>query len=300
MPQLLLPDAGHISEFARDPQTGVLYTGTCTQTALEVCLACTEHRAPTPAHMLELTRDMIAKGLCAPDGAATLWAVAHEARELGHTVALEWDYQEPLQGDWHKVLLDNAGLRPILMQVAVGMALVDAETRVHDEAQNLHYHAVAIVGRQDDGYIVADGDHPQVNDRFQVYTFPTLQAAQPCGLLILAMPTLAPAPKLPDGWTDDGERLFGPPAPDGLRYPFVGRMRLDAMAYLARDIMTPDDMALEVEHYVSPNRIEQTTNYHRLVLQRASAASPWQPFMANLGASVLALEKRLVSVSGAH
>ncbi len=300
MTQWLLPHAGHISEFARDPETGVVYNGTCTQTALEVCLACAEGRAPTQEHMVQITREMIAQGICAANGAATLWAVAREARELGHAVALEWDYQEPLQGDWHKVLLDNAGLRPILMQVAVGMALVDAETGVRDEAQDLHYHAIAIVGRQDDGYIVADGDHPQVSERFQVYTFPTLQAAQPCGLLILEIPARIGTPKLPEGWSDDGTRLFGPPAPDGVRYPFTGRMRQDALDYLARGIMTPDDMALQAEHYVSPNRIEQTTNYHRLVLERVDANAPWQPFLANLGASVLALEARLISVSGAR
>jgi hypothetical protein len=300
MTQLLLPHAGHISEFARDPETGVVYTGTCTQTALEICLACVEDRAPTQDHMVQITRAMIAQGICTGNGAATLWAVAREARELGHAVALEWDYQEPLQGDWHKTLLDNAGIRPILMQVAVGMALVDAETGVRDEAQALHYHAIAIVGRQDDGYIVADGDHPQVNERFQVYAFATLQAAQPCGLLVLDLPTHPPAPALPEGWSDDGTRLIGPPAPDGVRYLFIGRMRQDALAYLAHGIMTPDDMALQAEHLVSPNRIEQTTNYHRLVLERADANAPWQPFLANLGASVLALEARLISVSAAR
>ena len=290
MTTLLLPHAGHISEFAEG------FNGTCTQTALEVCLACVEQRAPTQEHMVAITREMIAKGICAANGAATLWAVAHEARDLGRSVAIEWDYQEPLQPDWHKALLDNAGLRPILMQVAVGMALVDAETQIRDEAQQLHYHAIAIVGRQDDGYVVADGDHPQVTERFQVYTYPTLQAAQPCGLLVLDMPLpTIPHSNLPTGWVDDGTQLLGPTAADGHRYPFTGRMRQDALDYLARGIMTPDDMALQTEHYANPNRIEQTTNYHRLVLERPNLDAPWTPFLANLGASVLALEARLSS-----
>ena len=182
------------------------------------------------------------------------------------------------------------------MQVAVGMALVDAETQIRDEAQQLHYHAIAIVGRQDDGYLVADGDHPQVTERFQVYTYATLQAAQPCGLLVLDMPPPAIAhPNIPNGWVDDGTQLLGPAAPDGHRYPFIGRMRQDALGYLARGIMPPDDMALQAEHYVNPNRIEQTTNYHRLVLERPNPDALWTPFMANLGASVLALEARLTS-----
>ncbi len=287
MGTLVLPDAGHISEFADG------FNGTCTQTALEVCLACAEHRLPAQDHMVAITREMIAKGLCGANGATTLWAVAREARDLGHTVAIEWDYQEPLQGDWHKVLLDNAGRRPILLQVAVGMALVDAETSARDE-QQLHYHAIAIVGLQDDGYIVADGDNPQVQDRFQIYTFDTLQAARPCGLLVLDMPA---APDLPAGWEDDGARLIGPPAPDGTRYPFIGRMRLDALGYMRRGIITVDDMALQAERSVTPNRIEQTTNFHRLIIQRSAPGAPWISFLSNLGATVLVLEARLAAIS---
>ena len=294
MTQLLLPDAGHISEFATDPISGVTYTGACTQTALEVCLACVEGRAPTQARMVTLTRDMIGKGICAANGAATLWAVAKEARDLGHTLALEWDYQEPLSGDWHKALLDNAGLRPILLQVAVGMALTDAETGARDET-TLHYHAIAIVGRQDDGYICADGDHPQVGARFQIYSYATLLAARPCGLLILDMPARPTSIPLPPGWGDDGARLLGPPTPDGQRYPFIGRMRQDALDYLRRGIMTSDDMALQAEHLVNPNRIEQTTNYHRLVLARAATDAAWEPFLANLGAAVLLLEAEVAA-----
>jgi hypothetical protein len=287
MGTLVLPDAGHISEFADG------FTGTCTQTALEVCLACAEHRPPTQDHMVTITKDMIAKGLCSANGAATLWAVAHEARDLGHTVAIEWDYQEPLQGDWHKVLMDNAGLRPILLQVAVGMALVDGETGSRDE-QQLHYHAIAIVGMQDDGYIVADGDNPQVPNRFQIYSFDTLQAARPCGLMVLNMPV---APDVPGGWEDDGTRLLGPSAPDGTRYPFIGRMRLDTLGYLRSGLFPNNDMALQAEHYVTPNRIEQTTYFHRLVIQRTGPDAPWISFLANLGSSVLVLEARLSAIS---
>lgn len=209
---LILPYAGHISEFVTDDQ-GKHWNGTCTQTALEVCIAIVEKRVPTQAHMVQITRDMIAKGTCAADGAATLWAVAKAARDLGHGVALEWDYQEPLQGDWHKVLLDNAGLRPILLQVANGRALVDAETGSRDES-GLHYHAIAICGKQGDGYVVADGDNPQVAARFQIYDYATLASAVPCGLLVLDMPAPVvvppPAPVLPAGWSDDGTTLRAP------------------------------------------------------------------------------------------
>ncbi len=205
---LILPHAGHISEFVTDAQ-GTAWNGTCTQTALEICLAVVEGREPAQAHMVQLTRDMIAKGICGANGAATLWAVAREARDTGHGVALEWDYQQPLQGDWHKALLDNAGLRPILLQVANGQALVDTETGSRDES-SLHYHAIAVVGRQDNGYICADGDNPQVSERFQIYPYETLANAVPCGLLILDMPASASTALLPAGWTDDGAALHAP------------------------------------------------------------------------------------------
>jgi len=114
-----------------------------------------------------------------------------------------------LRSDWHKALLDSAGLRPILLQVANGQVLADIETGSRDES-SLHYHAIAIVGRQDNGYICADGDNPQVSERFQIYPYETLANAVPCGLLILDMPATVSASSLPAGWTDDGTTLHAP------------------------------------------------------------------------------------------
>lgn len=201
----ILPGLGThgITEFQKDPKTGKVYNGTCTQTALEVCIAGAEKRAPNGDEVVRITEDMIAKNLCSANGAATLWAVAKEARDLGHHVALEWDYGQ--LGDWHKALLDNAGLRPILLQVANGNALIDAQTGKRNEAGArgaLHYHAIAIVGKGDLGYDCADGDHPEVISRWQTYTYQTLVAAQPCGLMILNLEYVTPpstsAPPAPD------------------------------------------------------------------------------------------------------
>jgi hypothetical protein len=205
-PRQILPSlarAGHgISEFAGG------FTGTCTQTALEVCVAAVQNRAPDPARMVAYTRDMIRRGWCAANGASTLAAVAHYARSvLGLSVATEWEYQEPLQQDWLSLLRAHAGIQPILMQVAHGANLLDAETGARPEAaaRGLRYHAIAVVGKQQDGYICCDGDHPQVDQRFQIYTRATLTAAVPCGLLMLAMP----APHVPPP---------SPPADPSARY----------------------------------------------------------------------------------
>lgn len=190
---LLLPHASHFSEFAGG------FNGTCTQTALAVCLGCADGAGATQDRMLLLAKDMIAKKLCADNGAATVAAVAKEARDHGFTIDTEWDFGA--MGDWHTKLKTLAGHKPILLQVANGQALVDVETGAKDEA-GLHYHAIAIVGYQDDGYICADGDNPQANDRFQIYSYTVLAAAQPCGLLIinLVQPPEAEV-KLPDGTT---------------------------------------------------------------------------------------------------
>jgi hypothetical protein len=188
---------GHgISEFSADRSLN----GTCTQTALACCVAAVDGTVPTTAQMVGYVRDMARRGWCAANGAATLASVAHYARfVLGKQIAVEWDYQEPLSEDWLGLLRKNAGVQPILMQVAHGANLIDAETHVRPEAaaRGLRYHAICVVGRQTSGYLVVDGDNPQVTSRFQVYDRATLASAVPCGLLMLAMPAVAPPKPAP-------------------------------------------------------------------------------------------------------
>lgn len=192
-----LGKAGHgLSEFSADRSLN----GTCTQCALEVCVAAMQGRAPDASRMVAYTRDMIRRGWCSANGASTLAAIAHYARAvLGMTVATEWDYHEPLQQDWLSLLRAHAGTQPILMQVAHGAALIDAETHVRPEAaaRGLRYHAIAIIGKQASGYICADGDSPQVAQRFQIYNRATLEAAVPCGLMMLGMPVPSAPPPHP-------------------------------------------------------------------------------------------------------
>ncbi len=187
----LLPDpVVRMTQFYRQKDTGVQFTGSCSQAALAVCLAAARG-APGDFEgvgelMHTLTRDMIAHNLAAANGAARLAALAEEARRAGGIVALEWPYDEPLRQDWRHVLETTAGVQPILLQVARGEWLRDAETGRGDEA-GLRYHAIAIAGWQDDAVLAADGDHPEVTRRFQVYSMETLAEAVPCGLLMLAM-----------------------------------------------------------------------------------------------------------------
>ncbi len=201
MSTVMLPEpVGHITEFAGG------FNGTCTQAALAVCLAAAKGEVVSTDFMLTIVKDMLAKKLCAANGAATVGAVALEARELGYQTSIEWDYTSAgFDHDWVSVLRDYAGIKPILLQVSNGLALKDFETGVGDES-GLHYHAIAIVGKQDDGYICADGDNPQVTERFQIYNLTVLAAAQPCGLLLVEMQREPPPPVLPAGWSEkDGQ-----------------------------------------------------------------------------------------------
>ena len=189
------------------------HNGMCTQDSLELCIAAIQNRAPTQQNMLHYTLDMAQRGWCAANGAATLANIAHYAQYvLNQRILLQWDYaithgSEELAGDWHAIIDANAGKQPILMQVANGNALYDVETHQRNEAGArgvLKYHAICIVGKQANGYIVADPDHLQTSQRLQVYAYDMrdahgqpvncLRAAVPCGLLMLAMPTPKPAP----------------------------------------------------------------------------------------------------------
>lgn len=194
--QRMLPEpVVRMTQFYRQKDDGTQFRGSCGQTALAVCMAAARGDPATfegvGELMIHLTRAMIAAGIAAPNGASRLTALGAQARAEGCTVALELPYQEPLLAEWRQLLRDNAGLRPIVLQVAHGAALHDAETGAHDD-EGLRYHALAVVGIDDTAregltYIAVDSDNPEVTRRFQRYTEATLAEAVPCGLLMLAM-----------------------------------------------------------------------------------------------------------------
>lgn len=180
----------HMSQFYRAREDGTQFRGSCGQTALAVCIAAARG---TPDDfegvgelMIALTRSMIAKGIAASNGASRLAALAQAARDAGNIVALELPYQDPQMPNWRDLLRAYAGAQPIVLQVARGEALADAETGARDDA-GLRFHAVAVLGQSEAGYICADSDNPDITRRFQVYPEATLAEALPCGLLMLPM-----------------------------------------------------------------------------------------------------------------
>jgi hypothetical protein len=176
-----------MTQFYRAKDDDTQFRGSCGQTALAVCIAAATGRQNTfeavGELMIALTRDMIEKGIAAPNGAAPLVAYAREARDWGLKLLAERPYQEPLP-DWMALLREHAGINPILLQVACGEALIDAETGQSDQ-KDLRYHAVAIVGCDERGYIACDGAHPEATRRFQIYDERTITSALPCGFIAL-------------------------------------------------------------------------------------------------------------------
>lgn len=216
----LLPGP-HISEFA-PASDGRHYNGTCTQASAAMAFAAALH--PTWSQqqcidfMVAMRDAMFARGACADNGAATVTAMAQELRNRGATILTEWDYAgDALPHDWHTLLRDNAGVKPILLQVAQAHQLIDT-AGTHEDG-GVQYHAIYIAGIADDGYVVYDPNNPNVMSSGDIYPFDLivngvhvgLQAASPCGLIMLDLaPVPAPQPPpspVPSGWHDDGTTL---------------------------------------------------------------------------------------------
>lgn len=212
-PVLLLPDTVHFKEFYGG------YNGTCGETALTAALICAlqlggghETHDQAVALMLSVTSAMRAKGWASANGASTLWSLAQEAKAQGATINTEWDYEEPMQKDWHQVLLANAGYKPIVLQVGQAFNLKGQDGTGNDEA-GVHYHFICVVGKCADGYICMDGDNWIIEQELVVYSYATLMAADICGLLMLDVtgtPAKGNTMAIPTGWKDDGSVLTAP------------------------------------------------------------------------------------------
>jgi hypothetical protein len=204
---VLLPNTLHFKEFYGG------FTGTCGETALTAALVCAERLPDDEAQaiqlMLDITHQMQAMGWASANGASTLWSLAREAAtKRGGTINLEWDYAEPFPHDWHSILLANAAVRPIVLQVANAYNLWGQDGTGNDEA-GVHYHFICVVGKCADGYICMDGDNWAIEQTLSIYSYATLQAATICGLLMLDEKAPAPMP-IPPNWTDDGTTLKAP------------------------------------------------------------------------------------------
>jgi hypothetical protein len=217
----MLPNTVHFREFQNDPVTGHHYTATCGKTALAAAMVCASPKIESAQDainlMTSMTREMMAlKWADSPNGATT---TAHLEEEAVTKRGFQRDdfisYEEPLPSDaLHKVLLAKAGIEPIVLEVARAYNLHSLNGG-SDEA-GVQYHFICIVGICSQGYYVMDGDNADIEAHLVLYSWTTLEAAVPCGLLVLKMqeaPVATPVPAtkgVPTGWKDDGTNLVAP------------------------------------------------------------------------------------------
>ena len=194
----MLPNAVHFREFQNDPVTGHHYTGTCGETALATAMVCAtaliENTADAINLMMSMAREMIALGWASNPQASTTTAhlrdEAHRrkfATDDSHYVS----YQEPLDMNWlHGVLLEFAGIMPIILEVARAGNL-DSFNGGNDE-RGVKYHFICVVGINADGYVCNDGDNSAISSHLVVYPWSEIEQARPCGILMLEMQEATP------------------------------------------------------------------------------------------------------------
>lgn len=144
---------------------------------------------------------MRAHGYGQPSGASTISDLYHGAQLLKLPIAA---YQPYTAGAWNwQAFIDkHVANGPVVIEVARGQALRDAITGKGENAVNLAYHFIAILGKDAQGrYLVADGDNYAVGNVLQTYTVATLQAAAPCAALAVGMVArIAPKPAPQAAW----------------------------------------------------------------------------------------------------
>lgn len=193
----IIPNAQHISQFYGG------HHGTCTQAAAAVCLAAAldtpTTQDTTVILMLKLVNDMATKGTFTDTGGSTVYNMAREIEANGAKILIEHDYNasSPILnlGDLQSVVLANAGIHPILLQIAAAHNLYDVNRVAED--QRVNYHAIALLGLDDDGdIIVSDSNNPTVTRDFDTYPWQAIENAAPCGMIMLDGPYI-PSPVAP-------------------------------------------------------------------------------------------------------
>lgn len=186
MSERMLTGATHITEFV-PRSTGGKWNGTCGETSLAVAMSILDETPCTPARIDSIASQMTKLRMTfADNGATNIENLAKFARLQGYKTVFEKDYTSDNwnNDEWRIKLQVYAGILPIVLNIADGRFLVDALTGSKDESK-LEYHVICVVGKSKQGYICCDGDNPQANERYQTYTFATLDTANPCGMIVL-------------------------------------------------------------------------------------------------------------------
>lgn len=251
----LLPNALHFSEF----QGG--YHGTCGETALATALVCATPQIETTADaialLLSTTRELIGLGWASASGSTTTQHLHDEAIRRGFTPDTFIGFEQPLpSAPLHSLLLSTAGVKPIIIEIAQGGNLPGDE-------RGLQYHFICIVGITDAGYICNDGDNPASSAQLVTYSWSQIEAAVPCGLLVIDLQpgnTQGATPmSVPAGWSDNGKDTLHDPS--GI--PVIGAMR----DYVLSHSWDPADTPMGPEQEVEQVEMGNAALAHKGVVQ---------------------------------
>lgn len=218
-------------------------TGDCGPNAFHVLASWSDNKYYSTYTMYSQMRAH-SPALCDANGDSTGNGLRTYAISAGFKVEAYYGYAGDTWSGWLAYVLAqlNAG-RPVLIELAVGQNLKDWLTGKGENATNLKYHYITLVGYNTgvvskrpeaagrgvlpNGFWAADGDSFDSGNILQFITLASLSAAKPCVALSIArrvaLPVPAPAPQpapaptptgvtmtIPSGWHDDGTTLTAP------------------------------------------------------------------------------------------
>jgi hypothetical protein len=180
------------SEFVYDRVAKRWLTGTCGPNALAMAES---WAGQSYSSTLDTYYRLRLAGRCAPNGAATLSALALDTADAGYRIDM-LPYREPIpQMEWRAFCTRHAGKQAIVLEVARGQSLVDSISGRGENARNLRYHFIVIMGWHPGGHCArmnhelppgwwcSDGDNFAKGSVLQFYPDSVLLAASPCAAL---------------------------------------------------------------------------------------------------------------------
>jgi hypothetical protein len=180
------------SEFVYDRVAKRWLTGTCGPNALAMAES---WASQSYSSTLDTYYRLRLAHRCAPNGAATLAALAQDTADSGYR-SDQLPYREPMpELEWRAFCTQHAGKQAIVLEVARGQLLVDSISGQGENARDLRYHFIVLMGWHPGGHCArmnhelppgwwcSDGDNFAKGNVLQFYPDSVLLAAGPCAAL---------------------------------------------------------------------------------------------------------------------
>lgn len=278
-----LPHSAALSEFIAG------YNGDCGETAELAALHVALGLALDGPELATIVQRDIAHGWASSNGSEPLSSIADDLALVGAQYTSD-GFSQPPTFDWKGALAANAGVKPVILEFANAQALPGDETGVH------YHFATALGGDPDtETYAFADGDNVAARSGQLVnYTVAQLEAAQPCGLILVEMANNGGGgvSGVPSGWKDDGKTLT---APNGM--PVVQGFR----DYVLANSWSADNWPLMAETGADPvepgNPSLGAGTYQVFHLTKLSWTQARGVFVTWIGQDYLAMQSEISSLN---